>query len=151
MKQIAKNMKQIAKNKVVNYDYQIDWQLTAGVSLLGWEVKSIRAGNVNLKSSFCYFKDGELFVSNIHVGQYMNVPGDLTRSRKLLLTKAELRKLFSLKEKERISIIPQIIGWQNGKIKIVLGIGKGKTKYDKRQTIKERDQKRKIDSFLKNY
>lgn len=144
-------MKQIAKNKVVNYDYQIDWQLTAGVSLLGWEVKSIRAGNVNLKSSFCYFKDGELFVSNIHVGQYMNVPGDLTRSRKLLLTKAELRKLFSLKEKERISIIPQIIGWQNGKIKIVLGIGKGKTKYDKRQTIKERDQKRKIDSFLKNY
>ncbi|AHH45384.1 SsrA-binding protein SmpB [Mesomycoplasma bovoculi] len=144
-------MKQIAKNKVANYDYQIDWQLTAGVSLLGWEVKSIRAGNVNLKSSFCYFKDGELFVSNIHVGQYMNVPGDLTRSRKLLLTKAELRKLFSLKEKERISIIPQIIGWQNGKIKIVLGIGKGKTKYDKRQTIKERDQKRKIDSFLKNY
>lgn len=144
-------MKQIAKNKVVNYDYQIDWQLTAGVSLLGWEVKSIRAGNVNLKSSFCYFKNGELFVSNIHVGQYMNVPGDLTRSRKLLLTKAELRKLFSLKEKERISIIPQIIGWQNGKIKIVLGIGKGKTKYDKRQTIKERDQKRKIDSFLKNY
>lgn len=144
-------MKQIAKNKVVNYDYQIDWQLTAGVSLLGWEVKSIRAGNVNLKSSFCYFKDGELFVSNIHVGQYMNVPGDLTRSRKLLLTKAELRKLFSLKEKERISIIPQIIGWQNGKIKIVLGIGKGKTKHDKRQTIKERDQKRKIDSFLKNY
>lgn len=144
-------MKQIAKNKVVNYDYQIDWQLTAGVSLLGWEVKSIRAGNVNLKSSFCYFKDGELFVSNIHVGQYMNVPGDLTRSRKLLLTKAELRKLFNLKEKERISIIPQIIGWQNGKIKIVLGIGKGKTKYDKRQTIKERDQKRKIDSFLKNY
>lgn len=144
-------MKQIAKNKVVNYDYQIDWQLTAGVSLLGWEVKSIRAGNVNLKSSFCYFKDGELFVSNIHVGQYMNVPGDLTRSRKLLLTKAELRRLFSLKEKERISIIPQIIGWQNGKIKIVLGIGKGKTKYDKRQTIKERDQKRKIDSFLKNY
>lgn len=144
-------MKQIAKNKVVNYDYQIDWQLTAGVSLLGWEVKSIRAGNVNLKSSFCYFKDGELFVSNIHVGQYMNVPGDLTRSRKLLLTKAELRKLFSLKEKERISIIPQIIGWQNGKIKIVLGVGKGKTKYDKRQTIKERDQKRKIDSFLKNY
>lgn len=140
-------MKQIAKNKVVNYDYQIDWQLTAGVSLLGWEVKSIRAGNVNLKSSFCYFKDGELFVSNIHVGQYMNVPGDLTRSRKLLLTKAELRKLFSLKEKERISIIPQIIGWQNGKIKIVLGIGKGKTKYDKRQTIKERDQKRKINSF----
>lgn len=144
-------MKQIAKNKVVNYDYQIDWQLTAGVSLLGWEVKSIRAGNVNLKSSFCYFKDGELFVSNIHVGQYMNVPGDLTRSRKLLLTKAELHKLFNLKEKERISIIPQIIGWQNGKIKIVLGIGKGKTKYDKRQTIKERDQKRKIDSFLKNY
>lgn len=144
-------MKQIAKNKVVNYDYQIDWQLTAGVSLLGWEVKSIRAGNVNLKSSFCYFKDGELFVSNIHVGQYMNVPGDLTRSRKLLLTKAELHKLFNLKEKERISIIPQIIGWQNGKIKIVLGIGKGKTKYDKRQTIKERDKKRKIDSFLKNY
>lgn len=144
-------MKQIAKNKVVNYDYQIDWQLTAGVSLLGWEVKSIRAGNVNLKSSFCYFKDGELFVSNIHVGQYMNVPGDLTRSRKLLLTKAELRKLFNLKEKERISIIPQIIGWQNGKIKIVLGIGKGKTKHDKRQAIKERDQKRKIDSFLKNY
>lgn len=144
-------MKQIAKNKVVNYDYQIDWQLTAGVSLLGWEVKSIRAGNVNLKSSFCYFKNGELFVSNIHVGQYMNVPGDLTRSRKLLLTKAELRKLFSLKEKERISIIPQIIGWQKGKIKIVLGIGKGKTKHDKRQTIKERDQKRKIDSFLKNY
>lgn len=144
-------MKQIAKNKIANYDYQIDWQLTAGVSLLGWEVKSIRAGNVNLKSSFCYFKEGELFVSNIHISKYMNVAGDSTRSRKLLLTKAELRKLFSLKEKERISIIPQIIGWQNGKIKIILGIGKGKTKHDKRETIKERDQKRKIESFLKNY
>lgn len=90
-------MKIIAKNKVAYYDYEILETFEAGISLMGWEVKSIRANKVNLKNSFAYFKDLELYWSNAHISLYMAVKGDEQRTRKLLMHKSELKK-FILKK-----------------------------------------------------
>ncbi|CAT05269.1 SsrA-binding protein [Mesomycoplasma conjunctivae] len=144
-------MKIISNNKIAKFDYQILDDYVAGISLLGWEVKSIRAGQVNLRNSFCYFKDNELFVTNMHVSEYMNVKGDPTRSRKLLLKRSQLNKLLKQKTQQKLTIIPLNIGWKNGKIKLTIALAKGKTKYDKRQSIKEKDEKRKIEKLWKNY
>ena len=82
----------ISKNKDAFFNFELSDKVEAGISLKGWEVKSLRAGNGNLKGSFCSFKDGELYISNLHISQYMNVVGDETRPRKLLLHKSQLKK-----------------------------------------------------------
>lgn len=144
-------MKIIAKNKVAYYDYEILEIFEAGISLMGWEVKSIRANKVNLKNSFAYFKDLELYWSNAHISLYMAVKGDEQRTRKLLMHKSELKKIHFKKTTNRLTLIPLSLYWKQGKIKLELALAKGKTKYDKRQSEKAKEEKRKIEKMLKNY
>lgn len=142
--------KLISKNKDAFFNYEMLDIFEAGIQLKGWEVKSIRAGRVNLKGAFCSFKDKELFVSNMHVNTYMNIPGDETAPRKLLLHKSQLKKI---KEGARIkgnAIVATRLKWSsNGYVKIDIAVGRGKTKMDKREIIKKRDSERSLKSFYK--
>ncbi|MGL5357608.1 MAG: SsrA-binding protein SmpB [Metamycoplasmataceae bacterium] len=135
-------MKLIAKNKKAFYDYQILDTYNAGISLMGWEVKSIRAGRINLANSFCYFKSNELFASNIHIALWMGIRDIETKPRKLLLKKSELKKIKHKKDTEKVTIIPLEIFFDRSYIKLKIGIAKGRKNYDKRQYIKERDEKK---------
>lgn len=140
--------KLILKNKDASFNYEPIAKYNAGIELLGWEVKSIRLKNVNLKGSFCVFKNEELFVINMNISKYINVAGDETRTRKLLLNKSELKKLKFEQTTKNLTIIPKaLILSSQGLIKLEIILAKGKTQYDKRQTIKKRDEKRMIKKF----
>ncbi|MGL5617615.1 MAG: SsrA-binding protein SmpB [Metamycoplasmataceae bacterium] len=138
----------ISKNKIAKFDYEIVEKYVCGIVLLGWEVKSIRAGDVNLRNSFCSFLKNELFVSNMHISKYMLVEGDETRARKLLLRRSELNKILTRKEKYKYSIIPLALLWEGGNVKLEIGLGKGRNKADKRSYIIERDEKKRLKSIL---
>lgn len=140
--------KVIAKNKFATSDYEILDKYIAGIQLQGWEVKSIRASNVNLKNSFCSFKHNELFVSNMHVSQWMLQENDELRSRKLLLHKNELIKIKIKQEKFKCTIIPLCIMWENGKIKLEIAIARKRNKADKRQAIKDLESKKVLKTFI---
>ncbi|MGL5520256.1 MAG: SsrA-binding protein SmpB [Metamycoplasmataceae bacterium] len=135
-------MKLIAKNKKAFYDYQILDTYNAGISLMGWEVKSIRAGRINLANSFCYFKSNELFASNMHISLWMGIRDIETKPRKLLLKKSELKKIKHKKDTEKVTIIPLEVYFDRSYIKLKIGIAKGRKKYDKRQYIMARDEKK---------
>lgn len=140
--------KVISKNKDGFFNYEMLDTFEAGIQLKGWEVKSIRAGKVNLKGAFCSFKGNELFISNMHVNLYMNVPGDETSPRKLLLHKSQLRKLKEGAKVKGYTIVPTVLKWSSkGLVKVDVSLGKGKSQIDKRQTIKERDAKRQVKKF----
>lgn len=141
-------MKIIAKNKFASSDYEILDKYLAGIELKGWEVKSIRNQNVNLKNSFCSFKKNELFVSNMHISSWMLEKNDELRARKLLLHKNELTKILTKVEKFKCTIIPLLIGWEKNKIKIEIAIAKKRNKIDKRQAIKEADMQKRLKKLL---
>lgn len=139
------------KNKKAYFDFFIEDEIEAGLELLGKEVKSIRAGKCNLKGSWCVIVNGEMFVNNIHISPYqessqnsMLIKIDPYRARKLLLHKREINKLNSRKQLEGVTFVPLKMYERNGKIKVLIGICKGKKKYDKRETIKEREIDRNI-------
>ncbi|WKX02511.1 SsrA-binding protein SmpB [Candidatus Mycoplasma mahonii] len=135
--------KVISKNKDAFFNFQILSTFEAGIELNGWEVKSIRDGNVVLRGSFCSFVKDELFVSNMNVSNYMSIPGNRTRPRKLLLHKRELRRLKETVKVKGNSIVAITLKWsRKGKIKLDIGIGKGKNRADKREVIKKRDFER---------
>lgn len=136
--------KVIAKNKFATSDYEILDKYIAGMELQGWEVKSIRAGNVNLKNSFCSFKKNELFASNIHISSWMLEKNEEFRARKLLLHKNELLKILTKTEKYRCTIIPLVLLWENNKIKLEIALAKRRNKVDKRQAIKEAEIKKRL-------
>ncbi len=141
----------ISKNKNAFFNYELLDKYEAGIELFGWEIKSIRSGRVNIKSSFCSFRNNELFVSNIHIDNYMNVPGDETRPRKLLLHKNQLKKLKEKLKTKGNTIIPISLKWSSrGYVKIDIALGKGKSKIDKREIIKKRDTERETKKILKN-
>ncbi|MBD5423173.1 MAG: SsrA-binding protein SmpB [Mycoplasma sp.] len=140
--------KVIVKNKFATSDYEILDKYIAGMELQGWEVKSIRAKNVNLKNSFCSFKGSELFVSNMHISSWMLEKNDEFRSRKLLLHKNELLRILTKIEKLKCTIIPLSLIWENGKIKLEISIAKKRNKIDKRQAIKENDIKKRLKQYL---
>lgn len=135
--------KVISKNKDAFFNYEMLDTFEAGLQLKGWEVKSIRDGKVNLKGAFCSFKGNELYISNMHINTYMNVPGDETAPRKLLLHKAQLRKIKEGVKVKGHSIVATTLKWTSkGLVKVDIAIGKGKSKTDKRETIKKRDSER---------
>ncbi|AJR12120.1 SsrA-binding protein [Mesomycoplasma dispar] len=144
-------MKILVQNKRAHFDYEIIDKFTAGIVLLGWEVKSIQARNVSLVGAFCYFKGSELFLGNTKISEYKGSRGQMDRSRKLLLHKHELKKILKEKVTKKLTIIPLFIGQNNRKIKVEIALAKGKTKIDKRNVIKERQLKREASKFLKNY
>lgn len=128
------------ENRSATYNFFLEEKFTAGISLFGPEVKSIRNGDVSIKESFCYVKDGEIWIKNMYIKPYEHsrIEFDSKRDRKLLLKKREIRKIESFLIDKGKTLIPVRI--EVGKlIKVVISIAKGKKNYDKRNTIRERD------------
>ena len=137
--------KVISKNKDAFFNFEIMDTFEAGIELKGWEVKSIRAGKVNLKGAFCSFKGNELYVSNMHISLYMNVPGDETAPRKLLLHKSQLKKMKEAVKVKGNSIVAKTLKWSaKGLVKLDVAIARGRNRQDKREVIKKRHFERRI-------
>jgi len=146
-------MKIISQNKKARHDYIIEETFEAGIKLLGSEIKSIRLGKVSLTDGFVTFKDNEAFISNVHIAKYNfsnRFNHEETRIRKLLLHKKEIIKLFSKAREQGYTIIPLKVYLKEGLCKIEIGLAKGKRDYDKRQSLKEKDQKMRVRKILKN-
>ena len=145
-------IKEIASNRKAFHDYFVLERFEAGIELFGTEVKSIRAGQVNLKDSYCTIREGELFVRGMHVSPYEKgniFNRDPFRERRLLLHKSEIRKLDSLVQRQGYTLIPLSVYLKEGRMKLELGLCKGKKLYDKRASAAARDAKRDIDRALK--
>ena len=146
-------MSTIAKNPNAKHNYEIIDTLEAGIVLSGTEIKSIRAGKVNIKNSYAIIKNGEVFILGMHISpyDYGNIYNkDPLRDRKLLLNKREINKLVGLVKQTGISLVPISLYFKKSFVKVELGIGKGKKLYDKRQDIAKRDADRAIERELKN-
>lgn len=144
--------KLIANNKKAKHDYFIEEVIEAGIVLSGTEVKSIRGGKVSLKESFCQFSKGELILQGMHISPYEqgNIYNqDPLRSRKLLLHRRELDKLYGQVKEKGISLVPLSLSIRHGLVKVDIAVAKGKKLYDKRETHAKRDAQRKIDQALK--
>lgn len=144
--------KTIAYNKKASHDYFIIESMEAGIELKGTEVKSLRAGRVNLKDSWCSVVDGEIFINGMHISPYEQgniFNKDPMRVRKLLMHKREIMRLFGLVKQDGYSLIPVSVYFKNSKIKVQVGLCKGKKLYDKRADIAAKDAKRNIERHLK--
>jgi len=141
------------KNKKAYFEYHILDKYIAGISLLGTEIKSIRAGKVNINDSFCSFLDGGLYIRNMHISEYSHgsfYNHEARRDRKLLLTKKELKKLLVKGEERGYTIIPLRMFISNrGFAKLEIALAEGKKDFDKRDTIKDRENKRELDRVMK--
>jgi SsrA-binding protein len=147
-----KHIKLIAQNRKARFDYFIEEELEAGLVLRGTEVKSLRLGKANLKDAYARIKDGEVFVHQMHIAPYPFAyydNHDPLRPRKLLLHKREIKRLYGKVNEKGFTLVPLKIYFKNGKVKITLALVKGKRKYDKRETIRRRDEKREMDRARK--
>jgi SsrA-binding protein len=145
--------KNIAENRKAFHDYHILETFDAGMVLLGTEVKSIREGRVNLRDSFARAENGEVFVHNIHIQPYTHrgyADHDPIRRRKLLLHAHEIRKLISKVLEKGMTLVPLRMYFKNGKVKLEIGLAKGKKVHDKRETIKRRDADRETRAAIKS-
>lgn len=135
--------KTIALNKKASHDYFIDERFEAGLSLLGWEVKSLRAGKVQIIESYILLKNNEAFLFGAHITPLLSasshVQTDPQRNRKLLLHRTELNKLVGAVERKGFALVPTALYWKNGKVKLEIGLARGKKSHDKRATEKDRD------------
>ena len=150
---MIKLSKIISKNPLARHNYTIEDTLECGIVLSGTEIKSIRAGKVNLKDSYAGIKNGELYIYNLHISPYEfgNIYNkDPLRDRKLLVNKREINKLFGLIKQKSYSLVPISMYFKGNFVKIELGIGKGKKLYDKRRDIAKKDAEMKIQKALKN-
>jgi SsrA-binding protein len=144
----------LAENRKARYEYFIEDEYEAGMVLLGTEVKSLRQGRVNLKDSYAKVKNGEVFVYQMHIGPYPFAyygNHDPLRPRKLLLHRREIKRIYAKVNEKGHALIPLRIYFKNGKVKLTLALAKGKRKYDKREAIKRRDEKRDLDRARKEY
>lgn len=149
---MKESTKTIAQNKKAHHDYFILESYEAGIELCGTEVKSLRAGRVNLKDSWCNIVDGEIFVNGMHISPYDHgniFNRDPMRVRKLLMHKREILKLFGTLQQQGLSLIPISLYFKGSKVKMQVGLCKGKKLYDKRATIAERDAKRNMERAFK--
>ena len=146
-------IKIVAKNNKAYHDYFIEEKFEAGIELAGTEVKSIRMGNVNLKDSFCIIKDGQLSVLGMHISPYEKgniFNKDPRRTRHLLMHKREILRLFGKIKQDGYSLVPLTVYFKNSRVKLELGLAKGKKLYDKRDSAAARDAKREIDRTMKS-
>ena len=142
----------VATNKKAYHDYFVLEKYEAGIELFGTEIKSIRAGKVNLKDSFCSVDDGEMFVIGMHISPYElgnRFNRDPLRKKKLLLHKKEIMKLFGESQQQGLSIIPLELYIKNGRAKLSIGLCKGKKLYDKRAVQAKKDANRTIEREIK--
>lgn len=137
----------IAKNPTAKHNYIIENTIEVGIVLSGTEIKSIRAGKVNLKDSYAIIKNGEVFILGMHISPYEHgniFNKDPLRSRKLLLTKREINRLIGLTKQKGYTLVPISLYFKKNFVKIELGIGKGKKLYDKRQDLAKKDANKQI-------
>lgn len=145
--------KVVAQNKKAHHDYEILDTIEAGIVLKGTEIKSIRQSRINLKDGFIRIRNGEAWMSNVHISPYDKgnlFNHDPLRSRKLLLHRKQLKKLEEIQKTGGMTLIPLKVYLKDGYAKVLVGIAKGKKQYDKRQSLKEKEAKRSIDRELKN-
>lgn len=141
------------KNKKAYFDYFIEEEIETGIVLKGTEIKSIRDGKANIKDCYAIIKNDEVFLLNMYIAKYNDASifnHDERRTRKLLLNKKEILKLRDKVEISGYTLVPIKLYFKNNKVKILIGVAKGKKNYDKRESIKEKDIKREIDKSLKN-
>ena len=142
------------KNRKATFEYEILSKFTAGISLLGTEIKSIRNNKANISDAYCIFNNNELYVKNLHISEYPNsgyVNHEPKRDKKLLLNKQELQKLHTKVKEKGNSIVPlRLFINEKNKAKIEIALAKGKKIYDKRESIREKDLKRELDRKNKN-
>ena len=148
-------IKTAAQNRKAFHDYFVEDRYEAGIELAGTEVKSIRGGQLNLKDSYCATtKEGELMVYNMHISPYDKgniFNHDPDRPKRLLLHKREINKLHALVKQDGYALIPLSVYFKDARVKVELGVCKGKKNYDKRKASAQRDAKREIDRHMKNY
>lgn len=146
-------MKPYAYNRKARYDYEIQDTLEAGIALKGHEVKAIKTGHVSLRGSFVIVRDEQAWLLNTNIPPYQpkNTPKDYdpNRSRQLLLTKKEIKQLIGKAKEKGLTLVPLKVYNKKGKIKVEIGIGRGKRKIDKREMIKKREMKREIERALR--
>ena len=145
-------IKVMARNREASHEYFIEEEMEAGIELKGTEVKSIRAGTLNLKDAWCGIKDGELLVNQMHISPYDHgnrFNPDSRRPRRLLMHKREIMRLYGKVKQDGYSLIPLSVYLKRGRVKVKIGLCKGKKLYDKRQSAAERDAKRQIDRAMK--
>ena len=149
-----KPIKIITVNRKARHDYFIEDEFEAGMVLQGTEVKSLRLGRVNLKDSYARIANGEVFIHQMHISPYPFAyydNHDPLRPRKLLLHAHEIKRLYGKVNEKGLSLIPLKVYFQKGKAKITLALARGKRKYDKRETLRQRDDKRELDRARKDY
>lgn len=147
-----KGIKIAAQNRKAYHDYFVEDKYEAGIELCGTEVKSIRAGTMNLKDSYCTVKDGELFVHSMHISPYEHgniFNRDPDRDRRLLMHKREIRKLGERVAQDGVALVPLSLYFKDSRVKVELGLCKGKKLYDKRDSDAERNAKRDMDRAIK--
>ncbi|MEO6186849.1 MAG: SsrA-binding protein SmpB [Steroidobacteraceae bacterium] len=136
----------IAENRKARYEYFIEDRYEAGIQLLGWEVKSMRAGRTQLTEAYVFIRAGEIFLFGAHMSPLnsasSHVVADPTRTRKLLLNRTEIERLMEAVEREGYTIVPLELYWKAGRAKLRIGVAKGKKQHDKRATEKDRDWQR---------
>lgn len=143
----------VANNKKAFFDYNILKTIEAGIVLTGAEIKSIRAGKMNLKNSYVDIKNGEAFLVGCHIPEYEKgnrYNHEPEREKKLLLHKREIIQLFSQVKQDGLTIVPLKAYFNNGRIKVEIGLAKGKKKWDKREDLAKKDAKRKIEQAVSN-
>lgn len=151
---MGENIKIIATNKKAFHDYQILEKIEAGLVLTGTEVKSLRAGRCNLKDSYARIRDGEAWLVGLHISPYRNAgyaSHDPERERKLLLHKAEIKRIHRKVQEKGITLVPIRLYFKRGLAKVEIGLAAGKREYDKRQEIARREQQREMKRMEKKF
>ncbi len=146
------SFKTISENRQARHEYFVEETYEAGIELTGTEVKSLRAGTVNMKDSWCDIEDGELFIKQLHISPYEHgniFNRDPLRVRKLLMHKAEIHRMLGLLKRDGYTLIPLSLYFKDSRVKVRVGLCKGKKLYDKRADAAKRDAKRTIDRALK--
>ncbi|AUZ05221.1 MULTISPECIES: SsrA-binding protein SmpB [Vitreoscilla] len=144
----------IINNRKAFHDFFIEEQLEAGLVLEGWEVKAIRAGRVQLKESYIYYRDGDFYLIGCHITPLpeasTHIKPDVTRSRKLLMNRRQIDKWYGQVERDGYTVVPLNLHYNHGRIKIDIGLAKGKKQHDKRESAKEKDWQREKQRIMKN-
>ncbi len=145
-------IKPVAQNKKAYHDYFILEKYEAGIELFGTEVKSVRAGKINLKDSWCHVRNGEIFAMGMHISPYEQgniFNRDPMREKKLLMHKKEIKQLYAKIKQEGLTVIPLTVYFKNGRAKLEIGLCKGKKLYDKREAAAQKEAERKIERGMR--
>ncbi|MDY3282266.1 SsrA-binding protein SmpB [Dysosmobacter sp.] len=147
-----RGVKIAAQNRKAHHDYFVEDKFEAGIELFGTEVKSIRAGTLNLKDSWCSIKNGEIFVNGMHISPYEKgniFNRDPVRVRRLLMHRREIAKLHALVQQDGYALVPLSVYFKDARVKVEVGLCKGKKNYDKRDSMAKRDAQREMDRAMK--